>query len=475
MQIPLLILFCLNAASGLIMFLASLLLERGDFYLPALIHTGLAGMLLFPCFTRTHVRLMDPFNFALLYILIGGLAPAYFIAFNQTPRIQYLMANQDLASFQVGSLWYAISLVLIGLGYVSCRKRLPVERLLPSEHRLGAAGFQFALIVGMILSVFAILSYVQSTGGIGASLADISRKRSIEVVSHGEVVHATGAYLRMLSDISTILLLVVMSFYLARFKRLPFYISVQIWILAILSLLVPFMASSRSSVIFVGLAILITLDARDRLSGKVLIVTTVIGMTFFAAMTSLRSAAQQDTNEGGIENPFLAMAESGNGLSLFGTTHIIQGVPERMSYQLGTTYLTWLVAPIPRTLWPQKPDVSLGKRIKEKIMQQRVIRSGRPPSIINEGWINFGFLGFLFNAFVFGYALRLIGNSLYPVINNNTLAVPLLYTLTMNTAALTNSALSQGIVRILTDAVLIGIVFILIRYSFAKRTSEIPT
>lgn len=48
MQIPIFALFCINFALGSITFFAALVLGIDELYLPAMIHTGIAGMLLFP-------------------------------------------------------------------------------------------------------------------------------------------------------------------------------------------------------------------------------------------------------------------------------------------------------------------------------------------------------------------------------------------------------------------------------------------
>ena len=88
---------------------------------------------------------------------------------------------------------------------------------------------------------------------------------------------------------------------------------------------------------------------------------------------------------------------------------------------------------------------------------------------MGEGWINFGPIGFLISSLLFGYVLRLIGNSLLPIIKERSFAVPLFYTLSLNTAALTNAALSQGIVWILSDVAVIIFVYLIIRYSFGRK------
>ena len=433
-----------------------------------LAHLGMSSLLFFPVFCRLKVSAFDPLNLFLLYVIIGGIAPAYYMVFDPTSRISYLMANRPLEDFVDVSFLYIASLFLVGLGYSACKQRINVGRLLPREDLLSPRGFQFALVAGISISLLGVLAYISSTGGIAASISDISRKRSIEIISNGEVVYATGGYMRMAADISFVLLLVTMSYYVKNSAKLPTYISLQLWVLGALSLAVPFISSSRSAVIFVAFGIMISLHARNRLSARVILVCAILAVCSFGAMSALRAASQK-SGESAFENPFKALAESGNGLSIFGTTHIVKGVPDRMRYQLGTTYFYWITAPIPRTFWPGKPDIALGKRVKDEILQLPVIRSGRPPSFMGEGWMNFGLVGFMLNSFALGYMMRLIPNSLLPAMRYSSFAVPIYFTTALNVSALANSAISQGIVRIATDLALLLVVYILIQHSFSKR------
>tara|TARA_R110002072_G_scaffold85337_3_gene193517 strand:+ start:771 stop:2165 length:1395 start_codon:yes stop_codon:yes gene_type:complete len=431
-------------------------------------HLSLAALVFAPCFLRKDISLVDPLNLVVLYIIVGAVIPVYFVAFNQTPRIQYMMAGRFNYEFLYGASWFVISAFLIGVGNTACRSRVRAEYILPLDTDISVRGVQFALVAGVAISALSILVYIQQTGGLSASISDISRKRAIEVISNGEVVYAGAGYVNMTKNISIITVLVTLPYYLARYTRVPRVISYQLWALVVLALTVPFLSSSRSGAVFVILGILIALSVRDRLTIRIQLISAMAIILGFLVMTALRTTAQQSA-EFSLIGPLSAFAESGNGLSIVGTSHIIMGVPERMDYQLGSTYFSWVFAPIPRTIWPSKPDISLGKRVKAEVLQQSVIRTGRPASFMGEGWINFGPIGFLISSLLFGYVLRLIGNSLLPIIKERSFAVPLFYTLSLNTAALTNAALSQGIVWILSDVAVIIFVYLIIRYSFGRK------
>ncbi|MCT4554247.1 MAG: hypothetical protein N4A53_06120 [Pelagimonas sp.] len=468
MRAVLFVFLLVNFGLALGWFLLALLSQTQGLQLIALGHLSLAALYFFPVLAYRPMAPYDPLNLVALFVVIGCTAPSYFITFDQTRRIQILMGDLSQADFIPITLLYAVTMLLVGFGYAACKTRLPVERILPREDRLSARGFQFAIIVGLVLGLGALALFVERTGGLASSIADISRKRAVQIVSNGEVTYASAGYLRMIGSLSVPLMLIVLSYYLGRFKVLPRWIRWQIWLLCAISFALPFIASARSSVVFTILGLMIVLSVHNRLSRSTLIATSLAVLVIFGTMSALRSAAQRGDAES-FANPFLALAESGNGLSLFGTAHIVTHVPDRMKYQLGSTYLTWITAPIPRSVWPGKPDVSLGKRIKGEVMQARVIRTGRPPSIINEGWINFGLPGMLLAALAFGYVLRLVPNSLNPVLKTSAFAAPLYFTFALDLANLSNAAFSQGVVRILTNLVLIWLCYLLIQHSFARK------
>ena len=104
-------------------------------------------------------------------------------------------------------------------------------------------------------------------------------------------------------------------------------------------------------------------------------------------------------------------------------THAFDGVyaidPEKATaiivrhqdYLLGESFLMFLVAPIPRVLWPEKPNVRIGPYVAQEILDFRN-RSGAPPSGIGEFYINFGWLGVLVGMFMLGCAAAMT-KSLY--------------------------------------------------------------
>lgn len=433
-------------------------------------HLSLSALLIAPALLCRDIKIVDPLILFAIYVVIGGLLPVYLITDDSSPRILYLMNGLSEEDILWVGLWYCLSLFLVGFGYAVVRRRLAVERYLPRDSSLSSSGVRVAIVVALIAATLASVTFVARTGDWGTTIETLSKKRAIEVSTGEEVVFAAGGYLRMGGEFAAVMAMIAMAYFLHLRGRVGALSQLMLAGLIAVSCVIPFVSSSRSSVIFVVLGLGLVLYAYGRLTKTWAVSVITALMVVFGLMSALRSLAQSD-GEVVFENPFGALAESGNGYSLFGTAHVLLGVPEKMDYKFGATYLTWIVAPVPRALWPDKPDVSLGKEIKEVILEQEVIRSGRPPSFISEGWINFGAIGLLINSILMGVAMRFIALSFIPIMNRSVLSPALYYSVALNSAALANSSISQAITRIGADVAMVVAIYLLVRLgaSFQAR------
>ena len=451
----------LNLALGAIAALVSPWLKEPALVI-ALSHLSLVALLLAPLALKRPVFGLDPLLLVSVYLIVGAVIPSYLLVVHESDRLRFILNGLTAPALVEGGFWYLTGTFLIGCGYAACKKRIQVEDYVPRDTIISARGVQVATIIGVGIAVLATALFVSRTGGLNA----LSAKRSVMIATASGTVHGSGAYYRMLGDLSLFILLISCSFWLRREKRLPL---TSILLLTFAASIIPFLASSREAILYIFLGLLIVLGAFQKLSVRRVVLVLTIASLSFVAMTGLRSQTQGNAEAFQIPNALIALGESGNGLSLIGTTHILQGVPESLPYQYGATYLTWLTAPVPRQWWPEKPDVSLGKRIRAEILGQPVIRSGRPPSVLAEGWMNFGPLGFVLGAFCFGYSLRLLSTSFLPVLKKNVLLPPAYVATTLGLTGMVNAAFSQVVVRILTDLTLIALAFGLILLASRKN------
>lgn len=457
----------LNSVLGVIAVLVAPWLD-GPAQIIALSHLSVVTLLLPPLAFKRSVPALDPLLLVVVYVIVGAIIPSYLLAFYQSDRLRFILNGLSNSVIMEGSFWYLFGTFLIGCGYASCRRRIPIEHFLPTDAGISARGIQIASFIGILLTALATILFVGVTGGLEA----LSAKRSVQITTASGTVHGSGAYYRMMGDLSLFLLLIGCSFWLRNGKPLPWFSTLA---LTLAASMIPFLASSRESVLYIFLGLLVVIRSFREISPQRLAVVLTIASLSFITMTALRSQTQGHSEAFHMPNALIALGESGNGLSLIGTTHILQGVPENLPYQFGATYFSWLTAPIPRQLWPEKPDVSLGKRVRAEILGQPVIRSGRPPSVLSEGWMNFGPVGFMLGAFWFGFSLRFVSTSFLPVLKKNVLLPPVYVAVALALTGMVNAAFSQAAVRILTDLTLIASAFGLILLASRKRYSVAKT
>jgi hypothetical protein len=80
---------------------------------------------------------------------------------------------------------------------------------------------------------------------------------------------------------------------------------------------------------------------------------------------------------------------------------------------------------IPRSVWPDKPQIGLGSIVKNDIFHEPS-RGGYPSGLIAEGWINFGTFGLFLPLFLIGWLMRFVYESARPLLGKS-FYVTLLY------------------------------------------------
>ncbi len=96
-------------------------------------------------------------------------------------------------------------------------------------------------------------------------------------------------------------------------------------------------------------------------------------------------------------------------LTIDKTGLIVERVTEGGLYMFGESISSILFAPIPRELWPDKPDLRVGPHVADVIFGSDS-RSGIPPGLIGEFFLNFGWIGIVGGMFAFGVVARLAFN-----------------------------------------------------------------
>lgn len=184
------------------------------------------------------------------------------------------------------------------------------------------------------------------------------------------------------------------------------------FILFVLASAGPFVSSSRSLLLYFFVALFIV---HHVLSGgwrsKQVNVAIVMVLSVIVSMGALRFIQQRSVSyaeyseEVGVGRSVGRVAVTNNFLGIKKTSVLLDIVPSQVAHSYGSTYFLWLVAPIPRSIWPEKPIVRIGGVLGAKVYGTRDT-NGIPPGFVGEAYYNFGWLGIPFVAFLFGAGIR---------------------------------------------------------------------
>lgn len=367
------------------------------------------GALLLVVVLKRDYDFTEPISLVLLAVGIGvTLKPAYLL-FGPREAWPYLLLDRpDPLFLLTPALLVTASMAALAVGYLALSPRSYLGRLrlldgTPwSEKRLALAS-----VVAFVLSITAMALYVQKLG-IDSVLDDISGKRFQDIEGEG---YATSlGYYRWAASLTQPALLMTLAWALHKYRRMPPLIAFGIATLALTAMAFPFFNSSRTGIVTVLLqAFVVWRCVRGRLPKGVVLGFSVAVFALLLIVTALRpkraTTSDFDVSETiGLDLAADVTVGSRHFLDLSRTAHIIAGVPEKIPYQYGRTYLTWITMPIPRTWWPGKPALGSGPIIGPQIFGTG--GSGVPPGMVGELWLNFGLVGVIFGALFMGALLR---------------------------------------------------------------------
>jgi oligosaccharide repeat unit polymerase len=425
---------------AIIVLIVTLVVLFGYFILSNDINALLCGVancalmiLILPLLVRRRYDLFEPLSFVILTTLIGVVLRTYYIVLveNENTR-SFLMLGQPPEFLSKALLVISIALLFLVIGYSTNITPISLARFNIirnngwDSRRLFVILFFFAIIT--FISLFL---YVQKLGIVGTLAMKFSAKRSL-ILEGGNYQYASLGYYRWGASLLSYVFYFSLILLIRSRRKLFSLTGIVVLLIGILSIIFPVLTSSRAGVLFhIINAILIWHYLKRPISFRILMSTVSIAVAIFILLTALRIMGHRNRVLG-IDDFFEPekMIESviGN-RNLFcvaKTAHILEAVPDKLEYQYGKTFLTWVFAPIPRTLWKEKPVVRIGNELGEAIFQRRDKSTGVPPGFIGELYMNFGFMGILIGMYFLGLLLKLLYSSFNSYLTRNINAL-LLY------------------------------------------------
>lgn len=145
-----------------------------------------------------------------------------------------------------------------------------------------------------------------------------------------------------------------------------------------------------------------------KFDSKVLMIALVFIIMSTAGL-ALRKASQQDISfsyaASDVSDSFMNSIMSP--WSLFDHYELAKEYQKTYGFDYGLFYLEQLTRPIPRALWPEKPQV-LGKKIRDEFWGDD--SGGVPAGYIGESYISFGVIGISIAAIVLAFLSRFLQN-----------------------------------------------------------------
>lgn len=371
----------------------------------ALINLLLASYLLKK---KNTLILLNPIFFLFVASNISILLRAYYMVYDAGPLIEYeLRRGLPIVDFIIPTILIFISLVCFLMGFETKRFENIAFGTKTIWSDKNIVGISLVLVCFSLLGIGLFIYTILGSLSVESILANISGKRFATVASGASEERLSFGYLRWLGSLSNYSTFILLIHFYHKGKR---FSSVKVLLLVIsisLSVFFPFFNSERSSLIIFFFGILIILYVYKELSFTKLAASGIIILFLFTITTLLRSQSN-NTIDITSQNPIEKLVVNKNLFGVAKTAHIYHYINANKNYQYGLSFITFLFAPIPKSLWLDKPDLIPGKKIGLEVFDSKV--AGVPPGIVAELYWNFDLIGIFFGSFFIGYLVKLILN-----------------------------------------------------------------
>jgi oligosaccharide repeat unit polymerase len=373
-------------------------------------------VLLVPTLLSKPYDLFHPLNFVALTTIIGiTLRTIYIVTVNDFTTRSFLMLGKPLESMFVGLSYATLGVVFLVLGFSVGLpgfdiNRVPILRNDTWSYRRLA----IVLWVLAVVALFAIILYFDRIGLTPETLLSrISGKRRF-VVEDAEYQYAALAYYLWGASLIDYVFLFLFTIQTALRKPVVSWLGFSTISVGMIACIFPIIVSSRSSIIVLLLTALMIWNYLRKVSLLQVISVLVVASFIITILGLIRNQQTQEvsSNTFSLEtvSQTILPAVVGN-RNFFGvdkTTHIIQVVPEKLRYQYGKTLILWALAPVPRTLWKDKPIISVGQIIGPIVFQHDLNVTGVPPGFVAELYWNGGIMAIVVGMFFLGVWLKFI-------------------------------------------------------------------
>lgn len=349
---------------------------------------------------------------ATVYISCGVRGLFIALSIDGTRSIDALfLLGHDAQYFFRPTVLFLVGLTIFTIAYTlgaAGQRQVGKTALFGASRHLNPQTTFVVVLICAFVGFVGFVIFAQSTGGL--SPTRISAKRTTINGLDLSTDYESFGLARFANSLAPIAFLLQLTYY--NYRRIPHGVLTRrfAWLslLFLNAVALPVYASSRSSVIQLIISAVVVeycLSGR-RIRVRALFGPVIAAVVIAGLLTSLRAsqAASVDTstlNTETLVDTFVLTRTFGD---IPTTGNIINAVPTKLPYANGRTITAWLVAPVPRSIWPGKPIITAGPEIGRVIYGNRA--SGVPPGLIAESYWNFGTGGVLLLPLLAGLILR---------------------------------------------------------------------
>lgn len=373
--------------------------------------------LLAPLMTASFQRfdIFHPLHFVALSLFFGVFGRTFYILMSDSGKVAALLESEPIHFLIPGAVLSMVGSVLLSAGYWMAGGLYPklklYNALLENLHMKRLLFLAPLIFIGCALANY---YFLKTTGFEYEGIDSISSKRRVVI---NEVESSLGYFRLIAQDVPRVMMFLLAAA-VCSLRKPSWTLVLMTGAFGLLAVTLPFLSSSRGNVLLALIGLCVAIHKVRGLKLSTLAIAFSFSLVIIFGMLALRRVHSR--------NMSVADSISEMGLEpLFGNhsfadivklSSVYKGVPELIGYKYGSSFLTILYAPIPRSIWPDKPAVAMGREITEKLYNKGLDLKdkggGTPPGIFAESIINFSVYGFPFAIFAMGLLLRFLHNIL---------------------------------------------------------------
>lgn len=417
-------------------------------------------------------ELFEPLSFIILNVFIGVTGRSIYIDLTSSYTHSKLLNGYSKNILYNGQFLIIVGLIALSLGYIlgHSTKILNLKYIDNLEWDKKRTSLISWLI--SIVAFIGIILFIHAMGISIDSFVDISKKRALFEDGH----RVTLSYNGWLASLGSLAFALALILFLSMRKRLLSKWGFLLFLTGIVTLAFPVLTSVRGQLVNFMLTIFIIwyyLGSRKskqkRLPKMKVALSIIMVVIIILVMTGMRASKNSEDVTDFVSLSSIAenIFGSGNFFGVAKTSVALEEIPKNVNYLYGESLIQWIVSPIPRSLWPEKP-LSLDFRFGSEVYGQDFSNNsggGRPPGFMVELYWNFGVVGVIVGMFFLGLFLAVLYRSFHPLLLMKNKTAVLLYSIFVLPLAmlLIGNDLSRTIVTILKSLVPTLLILWLIR------------